>query len=171
MANIIIPTEQESRTLGKTHKVPDEWLLSRLVPWFFAETMSTRIWVCYQSETGKWGRWMLNPDLGPPTRDRQYYAERAVAYLNANYNFDGAWVAAWLGDEWRTFYLLWKDRDGDIQIPIECELGWRVIKEWEVEDWGNQAVVARESWLNTQRVLALSEMETIKRAQGQLRPE
>ena len=171
MANIIIPSDHESRELGKTHKLPDEWLLSRLVPWFLCETESKHIWCVYMSESGKWGEWMRDTSKAPPNTDQRHYAREVVRYLNADYNFDGAWIAAWFGDDWRTFYLIWKDRDGDIQIPIECELSWRRIKGWSVHDWGAQATAAYESWLDTQRVLELSELETIKRAQGQTRPE
>ena len=173
-ANLILPgevTEEESRVLGRTHNIKTEWLTSRLVPWFYSETPNPKVWICYLTETGLWGYWLKSDRVGRPDRDKRNYARAVCQHLNAQYNFGGAWIVAWMDERWDKFYLLWKDSDGDIQIPIECELGWRKIREWPIKDWGHQAQGAFDKWALAMAAMDLTPQNTVKRAQGQTTPE
>ena len=170
MSAVIIPRDyqdEQQRVTERTHGIPDDWLIGRLPEWFHKETPSPKAWVCCLSETGKWGYWDKTPNASRPDIERRNYARRVVQYLNREFHFGGAWIGAWMDDGWRCFYLLWKDSDGDIQIPMECDRGWREIRKWPVDGWGHQATAAHDLWRAAQAALALKGDQTLKLAQGQ----
>ncbi len=166
--SIILPSEispDEDYVHGRTHGLEDCWLTSRLVPWFHVETLDPRVWVCVLTTGGKWIYWTKDGHSEPDIHKRDY-ARTVVRYLNKHCHFDGAWVGAWT-DGWQTFYLLWKDRDGDIQFPIDSTLPWRELRGWAPDVWGKQASAAHEIWRDSVKVLELKAEQTRKLAQGQ----
>lgn len=153
------------RVRGATHNLPDAWLLSRLVPWLFVESNGSDWWTAVLLADGKVVT-KSHPETYTPPEDRQLFAKHILNFLNRECSHGGAWVVAWI-DKGRRFYLLWKDKDGDIQIPIECDQGWWRIKGWDLEAWGEHAEQAWAVWKEWHDNLEMTGMQTIKLAQGE----
>ena len=169
--SIILPSEfseKEDRIAGGTHNLKDEWLSARLVAWFL-ENGGATCWVCMLRTDGVWHYWMPNKKGSPPNAYKRDYARSVVRYLNKHLHFDGAWVGAWMDAGWKRFYLVWKDRDGDIQFPIDTagELSWDEMKSWEMEVWGQHAAQAIEQWKHAMQAIDARPEQQLKLAQGQ----
>ena len=126
------------------HHVPTEWLINRMVPWMFAEADGGDWWVCVLTRDGKYLTATHDGGSTVPTDDRCKFARDVCRHLNKHVNQGGAWQCAWI-DQAR-FYMLWRDKDGDIQIPIEMDLGFDRVKEWGLETWETHAAAAWEQW-------------------------
>lgn len=168
--SIILPSEftaDEDRALGRTHGLRDEWLKARLLEWFERESQS-KAWICILREGGRWHYWQKGGGFSP-IADKRSYARNVIQYLNRHVNFDGAWVGGWMGEGWNQFYLLWKDRDGDIHIPIDTppELKWREMRSWGPDVWAEHASNAHTGWQAAQQVVGATADQQIKLAQGQ----
>lgn len=172
--SIILPSEfseTEDRIAGGTHKLKDEWLSSRLVAWFLAEAES-KCWVCMLRTDGVWHYWMKDPGtVSQPNAYKRDYARSVVRYLNKHLHMDGAWVGGWMDDGFKRFYLLWKDKDGDIQFPIDTsgEVRWSDLRNWAMEDWGNHATQAFQQWKCAMETVDAQPHQQLKLAQGQTR--
>jgi len=171
---IILPsefTQDEDRLFGRTHSLKDEWLQARLWGWFEREE-TTRAWVCVLREGGKWNYWQRGDGMPPPI-DKRTYARTIVSFLNRELHFDGAWVGGWMDEGWKRFYLLWKDRDGDIQFPIDTatDQRWSQFRHWGVDVWGEHAASALSLWQSAQETLEVRPDQQMKLAQGQTKAE
>jgi len=173
--SIILPSEfneTEDRISGGTHKLKDEWLSSRLVAWLYAES-GAKCWACMLLSSGKWHYWVKEAEQGitPPNSHKRDYARSVVRYLNKHLHFDGAWVGGWMDDGWKRFYLVWKDKDGDIQFPIDTagEVRWNDLKDWPMDVWGNHATQAFEQWCHAMETIGATPDQQLKLAQGQTR--
>ena len=167
---IILPsefTQDEDRIYGRTHSLRDEWLMARLSAWFNVDVESPKVWIAVLHEGGKWFYWSKSG--GQPPVDKRDYARRVVSFLNKECHHDGAWLGGWTDEGFKRFYLLFKDRDGDIQFPIDTatELPWRELRRWALEDWGNLATGAFEQYVAAIKALELTEGQAVKLAQGQ----
>jgi len=164
-------TAGEEKLTGRTHTLPGEWLESRLIAWFMRESGS-RCWVCFQyAENGAWRYWSKVDGTGPQESMRDY-ARRVVAYLNRELNHRGAWIGGWMDQGFSRFYLLWKDRDGDIQFPIDTagHIKPKEIMAWPIEKWGEHGEAAYRSWRIAMEAIDAQPNQQIKLAQGQTRP-
>ena len=63
--------------------------------------------------------------------------------------------------------LIWKDADGDIKINNTCDVPWEQIREWDMEDWAEQAEQALSVYHEMQRKMGWSQSEQINLAQGE----
>lgn len=170
---IILPgdlTETEDRIHGSTHGLKDEWLSSRLLAWFMLESGSL-CWTCTLRTDGTWRYWTKVIGQAEPDTYKRDYARKVVAYLNKNLSFEGAWLGAWMDTGWNRFYLLWKDRDGDIQFPIDTagEITWAELQTWSMEDWGNHVSNAHAIWVDTVKTIDAQPDQQLMLAQGQTR--
>lgn len=168
--SIILPsefTEAEDRIAGGTHHLDDKWLSSRLIAWLMLEADS-KCWACMLRTDGVWHYWQKT-NATPPNAHKRNYARSVVRYLNKHLHHDGAWVGAWMDDGWKRFYLLWKDRDGDIQFPIDTagEVRWEELNKWTMEDWGNHATAAFTNWRCAMEAIGATPDQQVKLAQGQ----
>ncbi len=150
---------------GGTHSLPTEWLGKRVVGWMFDEAGPAPWWVCALTRDGEWRYATHHPMGSEPDAEHKEYARKVCTHINRVANHGGAWLVAWI-DNLR-FYLLWKDSDGDIHIPIECDKGWEAIREWTVEDWAEQAEQAHALWTEFHADLGIKDSQKIKLAQGQ----
>lgn len=159
------------RVEGKSHALPDEWLASRVYPWMLLEANGDTFWICTNLADGRFIHASDNGFQQPymPPQKKVHYAQKIVAFLNKQASFGGAWLAGWLFRD-RRFYLLWKDEDGDLQIPVECDKPWVAIRNWNVEDWERQAVTAYEAWCQVMEDIDVPKDAQVKLAQGQKRP-
>jgi hypothetical protein len=116
------------------HNLPDKWLTARAVSWMNSET------------TGRW--WLMSYTANgtpvsasskgyQPSIERQEFAKNICEYLNLQNNADGAWMAGFVDkDHEQSFYLLWKDCDGDIRIPIEFPQSFIELSTvWKLDDF------------------------------------
>lgn len=132
------------------HKVPDEWLWSRLPQWIQDYAPHPKWWLVALRSSGLF--WYYHKGNLTPNMERIQLARDVVTYLNATTNYGGAWVAAWIylgsqqmpdpKDETKTrefqilrFYLLWKDRDGDAHTDIEVDFPMVQLRQWKMEDF------------------------------------
>lgn len=156
------------RIYETTHNLPSQWLGARMVAWMFDEAQGAMWWLCALTCDGVY-RYASHNNMHQPPEDMQQYARNVCRYINKVANHGGAWFTAWFDD--RRFYLLWKDRDGDIQIPIECDLGWESIKDWKAEDWAEQAEQAHAQWMDFHSKIEYGAGQQVCLAQGEkLRP-
>lgn len=147
------------------HALHDNWVASRVPLWMFSEFPGETWWLCAQLADQKliYGSYNNHYEPRPARKD---YAESVLRHVNRTAGYGGAWMCGWVRDE-RLFYLLWKDEDGDIQVPIECEKPWFRIREWKVEDWEGQCHMAVQTYLEFIQNLELQTGQTVKLAQGQ----
>lgn len=142
------------------HKVEDRALVTpKLLRRFELESGRPEFWALIQTREGKW----LSHGHGlAPDALQQQVAKDIVGCLNKKLHHDGAWV--WLycdppkpqpnvfhlvdpGVWYDRFVIMWMDRDGDVQFPIQfdrpfpeyvmegpdgmieaCEAGWKMWK-------------------------------------------
>ena len=108
-----------------THSLPTEWLGARLVAWMFDEAGGSKWWLCALTCEGDY-RYASHDNQHKPPLDHVEYARNVNRFVNRVANHGGAWVTGWFDDV--RFYMLWKDKDGDLQIPIECDLDGSALK-------------------------------------------
>ena len=156
------------------HELPEAWLRSRVRGWMeLNESPDLAWWIGTYTAEGTWiwassRQFVDGPvDAYQPKPFRQDYAMRVAKHLNANCNFGGAWLAGWFRGG-REFYLLWKDSDGDIHIPIECNKPFVTLARWPLSSWERQACTAYATWREWKRNVDVREgKDTIKAAQGE----
>jgi hypothetical protein len=148
---------------GATHSVPAEWVASRMVSWMMEESEGRPWWVTGLTPHGKFIHANF-PESYFPKPERQAYAHHICYELNKQLHYGGTWLAGWLHGGNR-FYLLWKDRDGDIQIPIDCDKPWHIIRQWPVDSWLNNANAAYETWFQIMEQIEANQDQTVKLAQ------
>lgn len=153
---------------GGTHSLPTEWLGKRMLGWMFLESQGSPWWLCAVTREGSFKLASHDGSQQGPSVEHEDYAKRVAWHLNQVADHGGAWFTAWIDGV--RFYLLWKDSDGDIQIPIECDLGWHHIADWTPDDWAEQAEQAHAAWTEFYRNIAeqAGPLKTVNLAQGQL---
>jgi hypothetical protein len=88
--------------------------------------------------------------------------------LNQDVANGGHWVTLWSFQEQR-LCALWRDEDGDMQIPIFLDEPWARCRTYAVERLASEAALAYEVWKEMIfMVLQLKPEETVKLAQGEL---
>lgn len=151
------------------HELPEDWLRARVRGWMeLCESPDLAYWIGTYKANGTWISCSSQNDAWTPTQLRQTYAQDVCRHLNRQCNFGGAWLAGWFRGG-REFYLLWKDPDGDIQIPIECDKPMIALLKWKLTDWERQACTAHAIWHeNFQKMNEIRPgKDTVKVAQGE----
>ncbi len=154
--------------IGKAmHSVKDELIGARLLGWMVRESNGANWWVAGVAGDGRLLAWDSSAQghIEPP-KEKKYYAIRVITALHQLGELPGTWLVGWL-DDCKRFYLLYKDQDGDIQIPIECDKSWLVIREWEMDTWVKMAVGAYGQWLEFHENMEYSKGQKIMLAAGQ----
>lgn len=152
------------RRNGKSpHNLRDDLLGARLIPWMFLESGGDDWWLCAITASGEFVS-ASNDNIHKPSSDKIDYAQRICRHVNQVANHGGAWVTAWFGN--KRFYLLWKDCDGDIHIPIECDKGWEHIMDWRVCNWAEQAEQAFAVWSDFITNMEISKSQQVCLAKG-----
>ena len=158
------PYTQIDRLQGRIHGIPDELLWSRLPYWFEKEGGGQPWWMAIPRSEGRW--WFPQQGNYHPLEERQEFARKIAAYMNLQCRHGGAWMAGYLF-QGRTFYMLWKDPDGDIQTPIEVEQSWFEYQYWKLEDFGAQGEQAWKIWAGWMIDMELKSWQQKKVAQGE----
>lgn len=148
-----------------TH-MPEQWIRARARAWLENhESPGKMYWV--GTYVGKhWVFCASHRDSYRPPSYRVAYALRICQYLNRECAHGGVWLAGWIKNA-TVFYLLWKDPDGDIAIPIECEKPFMLIKGWDNETWAEHAEQAWALWSERNKQLEIKPGQQVKLAQGQ----
>lgn len=157
-------------SLGKqVHGVSDQLIEARILEWMMREANGGNWWLLGVTHDGKVIAWDngagVQTGLQPP-RDREHYALAVLSALNLELAQGGTWMVAWI-DDCRRFYLLWRDADGDIQIPIDCDRSWLRFREWGVDVWLRMAGGAWQQWTEIQQNLELRPDQTVRLAAGE----
>lgn len=149
-----------------THSLPTEWLGARVVGWMWAICDGLDWWVCALTRDGSYKYSSSDGVMvDVPDYNKTGYAKAVCYYLNRHCDRGGAWLVGWVGKE--KFVLLWKDHDGDLQIQNVCDVHWDEFRNWEMEDWAEQAEQAWAVFDRINREAGWQKHEQIKLAQGQ----
>ena len=142
--------------MDRLHSLPDKWLGARAVGWMFSETTGDW-WLTSFTGDGKQVCASSRPNF-IPCAEKQERAKSICRYINKHANNGGAWLAGYLSKDLpQEFYLLWKDRDGDIQIPIEFPQSFEELRDkWALDDFLFQADMAISQWGDHMSSLELS---------------
>lgn len=100
---------------------------------------------------------------------QQDFAYSLLKKLNSQIPNGGSWTVSWC-DGWRKLVILWLDKDGDIQFPVEDEELISDILNAGPDHFVGQCAEAWQLWKGCMDVLELKPEETYKRAQGERRP-
>ena len=152
--------------LATGHNLPTKWLRARVAGWMWSICEGFDWWVCAITRTGEFAYASSDGELVDiPCNDQTEYARKVVRYLNQHCCHGGAWLAGWIGK--RQFVLVWKDADGDIKINNTCDVPWEQIRDWDMEDWAEQAEQALAVHHEMHRKMGWSQSEQINLAQGE----
>lgn len=145
-----------------THTLPSDLLGKRIVGWMDDEANGQPWFICALTMEGHY-RLRSDDDMDCPDIERINLAKVICYHLNKTANHGGAWLTGWIGEE---FYMLWKDKDGDIQIPIESKK-YDTIKEWAMSDFVEQANQAHLIWENWHKDMNYRKGQQVMLAKGE----
>jgi hypothetical protein len=108
-------------------------------------------------------------DVGPvPDEERLEFLIRMAKRLNREMHHGGHWVTGWAYNPGCVF-ALWRDSDGDMQIPVYIDDVWPRVRDAGVDKFVQDCQHAYDSWREVMfQVLQLRPEETIKLAQGEM---
>lgn len=170
MQTLLEPTGPISwKECDSLHKVPDPIVFVSLAEQLAAEFGSDS-YVVVALGNGVFTRRGLQ-DFGRVPDGEKIAALIALCRrLNQDAANGGHWVTLWSFQEER-LCALWRDEDGDMQIPIYLDEPWARCRTYAVERLASEAARAYEVWKEMIfMVLQLKPEETVKLAQGQLPP-
>lgn len=125
---------------------------------------------------------LLTHQVGPNVDgDLMLFASTTLSYINRHLHHDGAWCIVFTHPKpplppemkatFHRFVLLWMDKDGDVQFPLEHDSSIIEALSWSPLDWAKQCETAWTLWHHAmQVVLDPRPDEQFKRAKGQQRP-
>lgn len=94
-------------------------------------------------------------------------ARNVLKYVNAQARYDGCWMVAWFNN-FQRFLMVWRDRDGDIQIELPCDEPWARMQQFELMDWEEHCHQSHAKWVDYMKVMEWDHRrELVKAAQGQ----
>lgn len=145
---------------NKLHNLPDSWLTARATQWMFSETQG-HWWLTAYTGDGH-PLYASHPQHYLPGPEERDFAAKVCKYVNKHASFGGAWMAGFLSkDRPQQFYLLWKDKDGDIHIPIEFPQKLRTLMDkWTPDDFLYHADMAINIWNDNRKALELTSSQT-----------
>jgi len=146
-----------------THGLPDAWLGARVRGWMFEEARGAQWWICALQMDGKW-RYASFPEPCLLHNDHREMARKICRFVNKCSSHGGAWLAGWIGQQ---FYLLWKDRDGDLQIVEEFPLPMERLKAFEMEDFAEHCEQMIAKWKEWMYGMEHSRNQRVRLAQGE----
>lgn len=144
--------------LSRLHNLKDQWLTARAVQWMFSET-NGHWWLTTYTGDGKqlFAADKLNYK---PSFEARELASRVCKYVNKHANYGGAWMAGYLSkDRPEEFYLLWKDSDGDLRVPIEFPFDLKELQGWKLDDFLFHADMALHMFREDEAKLELSKAQ------------
>ena len=150
--------------MNMLHSLDEQWLRSRVRGWMEMEAQGFDFWLGTHTADGKWIFCASRDDSFRPRDAKQKYAVDVSLHLNHACSCGGAWLVGWIDT---TFYLLWKDAQGDIQIPIECNKPWIVLRDWKPDAWEKHAMTALHTFWEFHRNMEYAEGQTKNVAQGE----
>lgn len=152
---------------GSGHHLDEGWLRARVRGWMhLIESPDQDFWIGSYTADGKWIYCSSRGDTWAPHPAKQDFAMKVCQHVNRQAAGDGAWLTGWrLGN--REFYMLHKDVDGDIQIPIEFGQGFSRLREWELHIFENHAVAALGIFSEFKRAPEAAKSQLVKVAQGE----
>lgn len=112
---------------------------------------------------------------------QELFATDMLNALNGKLHHDGAWVMLFTHHDvpvpplakgiYRRFVILWMDRDGDVQFPIENDEPLHVVLAKGPDHWLEQCETAYALWHHAMReVLNPREGNLYRRARGETAP-
>lgn len=154
------------RIEGNIHTLDEKWLRSRVRGWMHLESPELDFWIGSYTAEGKWIFCSSRADGWRPSDLRVAYALKVCRHINKNLAGGGAWLVGWIRGG-RTFYLLWKDKDGDIQIPIEAEKPFGELERYGLDTWLRHCSEAVLVWSEWKKNLELGAGQAKSVAQGE----
>lgn len=168
MSNIILPGHGFGHAV---HGLDDRLIGARMLGWMLSEANGTNWWICGLLKDGKIVAWDSTAKATDDKQNLKIPKERELFAINVMSALvevaeGGTWLCAWF-DDCKRFYLLWKDEDGDIQIPIECDQSWLRLSTWKPDDFCRHAAHAHATWLNLHKNMEYGAGQQIKLAKGE----
>lgn len=158
---------REGKINENIHTMPDELLGARVVGWVNSEGeqhfKKSAWWVMAITHNGV-VKTTVSDDEFEPTTLQKDFARKICKYVNQNCAHGGAWLVGYFGE---MFYMVWKDRDGDIQLPIEFPHPPHVLMGWSNETFAEHCEQALTRWVEWHEAMDYSRSQTKKVAQGQ----
>lgn len=175
------PTEKiiVADTGTQIHDMPEQWLRSRVRGWMEliespnlakeGEAPMNDYWIGTYTADGRNSKWIScssRNDQYVPMMHRVEFARDVCREVNKYASNGGAWLTGWIkgGHE---FYLLWKDPDGDIAIPLECSQPYSQIIGWGKSPWVVHCQNAIEAWRDIYKAAEIKQSQQRKLAQGE----
>lgn len=147
-------------------ELPENWLRSRVRAWMDStESPDMDWWIGSYTPEGTWIWASSGKNSYTPLMHRIDFARRICKYVNRDCNNGGAWLAGWIRNG-REFYLLWKDPDGDIAIPMEFPQPFNTLVGWNNEDFAEHCAQAHATWVEWHKNMEYSRNQQRKLAQG-----
>lgn len=162
MSAVIIPGKNH-RLDEITHKMNEEWLRARVVGWMVRE--SERTWFIAALLAN--GEFLWRSHDGEPLQDAERWdaVRRVLRGVNKNCHHGGAWLVGFLDGD---FYMLWKDRHGDLAIDWkQSTTPWAEMKAWATEDFERHAEMCWMQWHEWHRTMDYAEGQDIRIVQGE----
>ena len=161
---IILEDRLES---GAGHRLSEDLLRARVRGWMERhESPGMDFWIGAYSASGKWIYCASRRDSYRPPQEQMKYAMDVCRHLNRHVAGEGAWLAGWIR-RGREFYLLWKDKDGDIQVPIEAQKPWLVLQRYTLDDWEKHATAALGVWSEWHKNMEYGRGQQVRLAKGE----
>lgn len=161
---ILLPGD---KVFGRTHRLDEAWLRARAAGWMRVHSQSAWWLMAITAE----GKFVYSAERGPrreawtPVKDEYELARRALRAVNKEASHGGAWLVGYRDGE---LYMIWKDRDGDIQIEWCAEnITHAQLLEWSDLNFALQAEMMWAQWDEWHKSLEYGKGQRKKLAQGE----
>lgn len=169
MTAVIVPGSSDKAFAEQNlHNLPDAWLGARMRGWMFAEAKGSHWWLCALKADGQF-KYASFPENAPMHDDWREFARRICRHVNKHAAEGGAWLAGYIG---QMFYLIWKDKDGDLQTCVEFGANGMPMPlsrflDFTPDDFAQQCLVAIDVWREHQYRVDMTRSQGVNLAQGQ----
>lgn len=150
------------------HALPDEWMGARVRGWMMVEAKGSDWWICGIQRDGRF-RYASFPETAAMHEDHREHARKVCRHINKHAALGGTWLCGYIG---QMFYMLWKDQDGDIQVPIEfgadgMPMPLNRFLEHDMDDFAEHCLQAHGVWFRLHARIEYKAGQQVKLAQGQ----
>lgn len=149
------------------HDLNDQWLGARVVGWMNSEGaehfQKTAWWIMAIYANGLVRTVQSDPSWEPPLLAKDL-ARKLCRYINKECAHGGAWLVGYFGE---MLYFLWKDKDGDIQVPLEFLKPLHVLLGWTNEDFAEHCDQALTRWVEWHESMEYGRGQQKRLAQGE----
>ena len=158
------------------HKVPDHALITPTLLRRLEDEAGGRYWALLQNSESK----LIEHATGPAiVADQKMFAADMIPALNKHLHHDGAWLIVFCdpapgtfvpiaGTNYGRFVIMWMDKDGDVQFPIEFD---RDFTFYLIEGPDLMLEKCEAAWQNwkwaMKAIIQPKEGQTFKRALGE----